>query len=228
MTHGSSHRTALLAGATGLVGRHLLRRLLAEPKYRQVITVSRKALGIEHPKLRTLITDFDAIEAAIAGLGETVDDALCALGTTIKAAGSREAFRRVDFGYVVAFARAARAADARRLMLVSAIGASPRSALFYLRVKGEMEEALAALGYPALHIFRPGLLLGRRAESRPREALGMTLAPFLNPLMVGPAKAYRGIPAETVAAAMIAAAGTARTGRHIHTYADMMAPKGIK
>ena len=228
MTHGSSHRTALLAGATGLVGGHLLRRLLADPRYRQVIAVSRKELGIEHPKLRPLITNFDAIEAAIAGLGETVDDAFCALGTTIKTAGSREAFRRVDFGYVVAFARAARAAGARRLMLVSAIGASARSAIFYLRVKGETEEALAALGYPALHIFRPGLLLGQRAESRPREALGMALAPFLNPLMLGPAKAYRGIPADTVAAAMITAAGTERTGRHIHTYADMMAPEEIE
>jgi uncharacterized protein YbjT (DUF2867 family) len=228
MTYGSSQRTALLAGATGLVGGHLLRRLLADPRYSQVVAVSRRALGIEHPKLRLLITDFDVIEAAIARLGETVDDAFCALGTTIKAAGSRAAFRRVDFGYVVAFARAARAAGAQRLMLVSAIGASARSAIFYLRVKGETEEALAALGYSALHIFRPGLLLGQRAKSRPREALGRALAPFLNPLMLGPAKAYRGIPADTVAAAMIAAAGTARTGRHIHAYADMMTAEGIE
>ena len=226
MTDRSSHRTALLAGASGLVGGHLLQRLLADPRYRQVITVSRKALGIEHPKLRSLITDFDPIEAAIAGLGETVDDAFCALGTTIKTAGSRAAFQRVDFGYVVAFARAARTVGARRFMLVSAIGASARSAIFYLRVKGETEEAVAALGYPALHIFRPGLLLGKRAESRPREALGMALMPLLNPLMLGPAKAYRGIPADTVAAAMIIAAGAERTGRHIHTYADMVAPEG--
>jgi uncharacterized protein YbjT (DUF2867 family) len=226
MTNRSSHRTALLAGATGLVGGHLLQRLLADPRHKRVVTVSRKALGIEHPKLRPLITDFDTIEAAVAGLGETADDAFCALGTTIKTAGSRAAFRRVDFGYVVAFARAARAAGAQRFMLVSAIGANARSGIFYLRVKGEMEEAVAALGYPALHIFRPGPLLGQRAESRPREALGMALAPFLNPLMLGPAKAYRGIPADTVAAAMISAAGTARTGRHTHTYADMVAPEG--
>ena len=226
MTDRSSHRTALLAGASGLVGGHLLQRLLADPRYKRVVTVGRKALGIEHPKLRSLITDFDAIEAAMAGLGETVDDAFCALGTTIKTAGSRAAFQRVDFGYVVAFARAARASGARRFMLVSAIGASARSRIFYLRVKGETEEAVAALGYPALHIFRPGLLLGQRAESRPREALGMALAPFLNPLMLGPAKAYRGIPADMVAAAMIIAAGAERTGRQIHTYADMVAPEG--
>ena len=226
MTHKSSRRTALLAGASGLVGGHLLQRLLADPRYKRVITVSRKVRGIEHPKLRSLITDFDPIEAAIAGLGETVEDAFCALGTTIKTAGSRAAFRRVDFGYVVAFARAARAVGARRFMLVSAIGASARSRIFYLRVKGETEEAVAALGYPALHIFRPGLLLGKRAESRPREALGMALMPFLNPLMLGPAKAYRGIPADTVAAAMIIAAGAARTGRQIHTYADMVASEG--
>ena len=161
MTNASSQRTALLAGATGLVGGHLLRRLLADPRYRQVIAVSRKALGIEHPKLRPVITVFDAIEAAVAGLDETVDDAFCALGTTVKTAGSRAAFRRVDFGYVVAFARAA---GAQRLMLVSAMGASARSGIFYLRVKGETEEAVAVLSYPALHIFRPGLLLGQRAE----------------------------------------------------------------
>ena len=225
MTDRSSHRTALLAGASGLVGGHLLQQLLADPRYKRVVTVGRKALGIEHPKLRSLITDFDAIEAAMAGLGETVDDAFCALGTTIKTAGSRAAFQRVDFGYVVAFARAARASNARRFMLVSAIGASARSRIFYLRVKGETEEAVAALGFPALHIFRPGLLLGQRAESRPREALGMALAPFLNPLMLGPAKAYRGIPADMVAAAMIIAAGAERTGRQIHTYADMVAPE---
>lgn len=225
MTDRSSHRTALLAGASGLVGGHLLQRLLADPRYKRVVTVGRKALGIEHPKLRSLITDFDAIEAAMAGLGETVDDAFCALGTTIKTAGSRAAFRRVDFGYVVAFARAARASNARRFMLVSAIGSSARSRIFYLRVKGETEEAVAALGFPALDIFRPGLLLGQRAESRPREALGMALAPFLNPLMLGPAKAYRGIPADMVAAAMIIAAGAERTGRQIHTYADMVAPE---
>lgn len=225
MTDRSSHRTALLAGASGLVGGHLLQRLLADPRYKRVVTVGRKALGIEHPKLRSLITDFDAIEAAMAGLGETVDDAFCALGTTIKTAGSRAAFQRVDFGYVVAFARAARASNARRFMLVSAIGSSARSRIFYLRVKGETEEAVAALGFPALDIFRPGLLLGQRAESRPREALGMALAPFLNPLMLGPAKAYRGIPADMVAAAMIIAAGAERTGRQIHTYADMVAPE---
>ena len=225
MTDRSSHRTALLAGASGLVGGHLLQRLLADPRYKRVVTVGRKALGIEHPKLRSLITDLDAIEAAMAGLGETVDDAFCALGTTIKTAGSRAAFQRVDFGYVVAFARAARASNARRFMLVSAIGSSARSRIFYLRVKGETEEAVAALGFPALDIFRPGLLLGQRAESRPREALGMALAPFLNPLMLGPAKAYRGIPADMVAAAMIIAAGAERTGRQIHTYADMVAPE---
>jgi uncharacterized protein YbjT (DUF2867 family) len=226
MTHESSRRTALLAGASGLVGGHLLQRLFTDPRYKRVITVSRKALGIEHPKLRPLITDFNAIEAAVADLGETVDDAFCALGTTMRTAGSRAAFRRVDFGYVVAFARAARAAGAQRFILGSAIGASARSRIFYMRVKGETEEAVAALGYPALHIFRPGLLLGQRAESRPLETLGMALMPLLNPLMLGPAKAYRGIPADTVAAAMITAAGTARTRRQIHTYADMVAHEG--
>jgi uncharacterized protein YbjT (DUF2867 family) len=220
---GAPDRTAILAGATGLVGAHLLRLLLADPRYGRVIAVSRRGLGIEHAKLRSLITAFDAVETALADAGETIDDAFCALGTTIRTAGSRAAFRRVDFDYVVAFARAARAAGARQFILASAIGASVRSAFFYLRVKGEAEQAVAGLGYPAFHVFRPCLLLGRRAQPRPREALGQALAPFLNPLLVGPAAAYRGIPAERVAAAMIAAAVPERPGRHIHTYAEMTA-----
>jgi hypothetical protein len=142
------------------------------PRYRQVIAVSGKELGIEHSKLRPLITNFEAMEAAIAGLSETVDDAFCALGTTIKTAGSRDAFRHVDFGYVVAFARAARAAGARRLMLVSAIGASMRSAIFYLRVKGEKRSPHSAIppftsSDPAFcSATGPSHVHGRRSASR--------------------------------------------------------------
>lgn len=216
-------RVALLAGASGLVGRSLLKLLLASPDYGRVVTVTRKKLDTEHPKLTQIVTDFDAVESAVAASGAHVDDAFCALGTTIKAAGSQPQFRKVDFDYVVGFARAAKAAGAQRFLLVSAIGAGASSSIFYSRVKGEAEEAVGAIGFSGLHIFRPGLLFGERAERRPREAMIMALTPFLNPLMIGGAVQYRGIPGETVAKAMVAAALRGNAGRHVLTYREMMA-----
>jgi uncharacterized protein YbjT (DUF2867 family) len=214
-------RTALIAGATGLVGGHLLKRLLASPDYDRVVAVTRKPLGLAHPKLREIVSDFDALENIVASSGEKADDAFCALGTTIRIAGSQEAFRRVDYDYVVGFARAAKKAGAARFLLVSAVGSSASSTIFYSRVKGEAEEAISAMHFPAFHIFRPGVLLGERKEKRPTEAVLMVLTPFLNTLMHGPAAAYRGISADTVAASMIAAAALGVPGRHVHTYRSM-------
>lgn len=216
-------RTALVAGATGLVGGLLLTRLLAAPAYGHVVAVTRKPLGFAHPKLREIVTDFDTLESAIAASGEKVDDTFCALGTTIKRAGSRQAFRRVDHDYVLAFARAAKNAGAARFLLVSAIGSSARSTIFYSRVKGETEQAVSTLGFAATHIFQPGMLLGRRGESRPGEAVAQALTPFVNPLLLGPVAAYRGIDADTVAASMVAAASGALSGKQVHTYRSMMA-----
>ncbi|KAB7741644.1 NAD(P)H-binding protein [Parvibaculum sedimenti] len=216
-------KTALLAGATGLVGGILLKRLLDAPAYDRVIAVTRRSLGFSHPKLTEIVTDFDTLELALAKSAVHADDAFCALGTTIRKAGSQPAFHRVDFDYVVNFARAAKASGATRFLLVSAIGASAGSTIFYSRVKGEAEEAASALGFEATHIFRPGLILGDRAERRPAEAAMMAAMPLLNPLLIGPTKIYRGIPADTIAAAMIAAAATSTTGRIIHTYASMSA-----
>jgi uncharacterized protein YbjT (DUF2867 family) len=216
-------RTALLAGATGLVGGHLLTRLLASPEYARVIAVTRKRLAVEHPKLHQIVTDFDELEAAVASSGVNVDDAFCALGTTIKIAGSQEKFRRVDFDYVAGFARAAKAAGAKRFLLVSAMGASARSTIFYSRVKGEAEDAVSAPGFAALHIFRPGMLLGARAQPRPIEVIVGALTPLLNPLMMGGAAVYKSIRGEMVAEAMVAAALGASEGRNIHTYRSMAA-----
>ena len=210
-------RTALVAGATGLVGGYLIRHLIEDPAYAQVVVMARRPLdGIASPKLQTIIADFDALDEATTGV--TADDAFCALGTTIRKAGSQPAFYKVDHDYIVSFARIAKAAGAKRFMLVSAIGADAASSIFYSRVKGETERDVAALGFETLHIFRPSLLLGDRAERRPLEALGMGLAPFLNPLMLGPLRAYRSISGETLAHAMRGAATTSRTGILIHAY----------
>lgn len=216
-------KTALIAGATGLVGGHLLTLLLADPQYGKVVAVTRRPLGVApSPKLEALVVDFDALDKSLAQKDIPVDDAYCALGTTIKTAGSQEAFRKVDFDAIVAFAKAAKARGAKRLMLVSSIGADPASSVFYSRVKGETEQAVASLGFEALHIFRPGLLIGERTETRPVESIGKLVSPVLDAMMLGPMRVYRSMRAENVARAMRAAASTATSGQQIHTYDQMM------
>ena len=217
-----NNRSAIVAGATGLVGERVLRMLLASPLYDSVVTVTRKQIATEHPKLRQLVGNLDDTEAMVANAQVKASDAYCGLGTTIKIAGSQPAFRKVDFDYVVGLARAAKAAGATRFMLVSAIGASPASKIFYSRIKGETEEALGHMGFEALHIFRPGLLLGQRSEARATESMAMKLSPFISPLLIGPASIYKSIDADDVAAAMIAAAGSDARGQNVYTYNEMI------
>ncbi len=188
-------RSALLVGATGLVGSFLLERLLASPRYARVAVWARRAPARRDPKLSIETIEFDR-------LGERrveAEDVYCCLGTTIRQAGSREAFRRVDFDYPVALARAAARAGAQRLLVVSALGANPRSGVFYNRVKGEMEEAVRAAGVRQTIFFRPSLLAGPRAEFRLGERVGLAVASLLGPLL----GAYRPIRADAVAAAML-------------------------
>ncbi|MDZ4382118.1 MAG: NAD(P)H-binding protein [Parvibaculum sp.] len=219
-------KTTLVAGGTGLVGRHLIRQLIADTSCSKIVALTRRPFDEpSSSKLHVAVVDFDAPDGALQGIA--AEDAYCALGTTIKVAGSQAAFRKVDHDYIVAFARAAKAAGAKRFMLVSAIGADPASSIFYSRVKGETERDVAAIGFEALHIFRPGILLGARAERRPLERIGMELSPFLNALMLGPARAYRAIAAETVAGAMRGAAASNLDGRHIHAYDAMNRLAGV-
>ncbi|MEI6106490.1 MAG: oxidoreductase [Opitutae bacterium] len=202
-------RTALLAGASGLVGEFLLRQLLDSPEYGRVIALVRRPLAHAHPKLVTVTVDFADLEKAGGDL--KCDDAFCCLGTTIKAArstssgraGSRAAFRAVDHTAVLAFAWLARRHGAERMFVVSALGANAHSRVFYNRVKGETEEALEVLDFQTLAIFRPSLLLGRRAQSRPGERIGAVILWVAEPLLVGGLKKYRAIPAEVVARAMV-------------------------
>lgn len=186
----------LLAGATGLVGGLTLDRLLARDLI--VTTIGRRPTGRRHGGLHEVVADLTRAAPSLAG---PFDAAVCALGTTMRKAGSRAAFRAVDFDAVVNFARCARDAGATCFVLISAVGANPDSSNFYLRVKGEAETAISHLGFTRVDILRPGLLLGKRAERRPAEALGIRLAPMLNLLMRGPLSRYAGIPATTVASA---------------------------
>lgn len=215
----SSARSALIAGATGLVGGFLLRRLVEDPRYCAVHALVRRSLNFEHPKLREHRVDFDHLENHPEAFA--VDDVFCALGTTIKKAGSEEAFRRVDLLYVESMARLARQAGAERFMLISSIGADASASNFYLSVKGAAEDAVAACGYPELHIMRPSLLLGNRGESRPGERLAIFASKLAAPLLVGPVRPYRPVRAKTVAGALLGAAHTHRAGLHVYTYADL-------
>ncbi len=209
-------RTALIAGATGLVGSSLLERLLADPLYRAVRALVRRPLDIGHEKLESAVVDFDALDIEAERLA--ADDVFCCLGTTIKKAGSQEAFRRVDHDYVEALARLAHGQGAERFLLVSSIGADAGSGNFYLSVKGAAEDAVAGLPYGELHVFRPGLLAGQRQESRPGERLAQAVLPWLKPVLAGPMRVYRAVPATTVAAAMLGAAKSGRRGRLVYMY----------
>ncbi|MFI5617783.1 NAD(P)H-binding protein [Streptomyces sp. NPDC051567] len=213
-------RTALLAGATGLVGTHLLTRLLADPRYTRVTVLARRSPALTHDKLDVRLVDFSALDQeSLPG----TDDVYCTLGTTIKNAGSREAFRTVDQHYTVAVARRARQAGASRIALCSSIGAGPDARQFYLRVKGDTEREVTALGYPSTQIFRPSLLLGNRAEHRPGERAMTALAPLLIPVLAGPLRPYRPVTADRLATAMITSLATATPGTHVHTYDSITA-----
>ncbi|MEB0005745.1 oxidoreductase [Pseudomonas sp. MH9.2] len=181
----------LLAGATGLTGEHLLDRLLSEPTVSRVLAPTRKPLN-KHPRLENPVGELNALLPTLSG---RVDIAFCCLGTTIKQAGSQEAFRAVDLDMVVAFGKRARELGARHLVVISAVNADRRSSVFYNRIKGEMEYALKAQDWPQLTIVRPSLLLGERTEQRLAEQLAGPLAKLI------PGK-YRGIEACCLARAL--------------------------
>lgn len=205
--------SALVLGATGLVGRHCLTRLLEDPAYHRVAALTRRPLPVAHPKLETAEVDFDHL--AECGEVFAVDHVFCCLGTTLRKAGSREAFRRVDLEYVGEAARLAADQGASTFVLVSALGADPKSRVFYNRVKGQAEEAVREAGLHRVIVLRPSLLLGDRSESRPGERLAQILTRPLGPFMVGPLARYRPIRAQRVAAALVDAAHALPDGVHV-------------
>jgi uncharacterized protein YbjT (DUF2867 family) len=214
-------RTALVAGATGLIGQALLTQLLASDRYSRVEVVARRPLAAaqsRHPRLTVRIGD----TATLAGDAPGANDVYIALGTTIKVAGSEAAFRAVDLELVVAVARAAHAAGASRLALVSALGADVDSRVFYNRIKGEAEDAVRVLGYATVVIARPSLLVGdRTALGQPTRRGEVWATRLLGPLLPLVPAGVRPIEANRVAAAMIAAVGDGRPGVHVLSSAAM-------
>ncbi|WP_224999351.1 oxidoreductase [Cesiribacter sp. SM1] len=208
-------RTALIAGATGLVGWQLLNLLLSDPYYDRVYVLTRRKLTLEHPKLEQLVIDFDTL--ADRNLIPEVQDVYCCLGTTMKKAGSKEAFRKVDFTYPYELAKLAANNGAHQFLLVTAMGANKSSLFFYNRVKGDVEEAICKISqYRTIHVFRPSLLLGRRQDDRKGEAFAQKITRIIRPLMVGPFRKYRPIQGHVVAEGMLAAAKSDQRGIMIH------------
>ncbi|WP_100374274.1 oxidoreductase [Bacillus sp. FJAT-45037] len=192
-------RKALVIGATGLVGKQLVKQLLEAKEYSEVHVFVRRPIDQQHEKQTVHIVNFDQISKSEF---PHVDDIFICIGTTIKQAKSKKAFRKVDFDYPVSIATYAKEKGASRLLVISAIGANAESNVFYSRIKGEMEEAIKKIGYPHVDIFRPSLLLGDRPEFRLGEKMGEYGMILFRPFLLGPLSKYRAIKDKTVARAM--------------------------
>lgn len=214
-------KTALLLGATGLIGNDLLELLLNDDGYGKVIALSRKPLPINHPKLENRIVDFSDRQNYQQAITEG-DIVFCCIGTTMKnVKGDKDLYRQIDFDIPVQGARFALEKGYTQYALVSAIGARANSSNFYLSLKGETEDGVAALQFPSLYIFRPSLLLGKRKESRAGEKIGQAVMPVLSFLLAGSLAKYKPVQASDVAAAMIAASKTGKRGVNIYTYNEI-------
>lgn len=197
--------TVLLAGATGLVGKQTLDRLLRGGNF-GVCVLARRDINVRHAQLQAVVGEFGdaATLARIERELPALDAFACAIGTTLKKAGSAAAFTAVDRDLVLALAKLARRRGARHAVVVSSVGASAGSSNLYLRVKGEMEAGIEALGFERCDFLQPGLLLGERGERRPGEHFAQRLAPLYNPLLRGPLRRYRAVESTAVAAALVA------------------------
>lgn len=204
-------KTAIVAGTTGLIGTQLLDLLLRDNYYDRVIAISRKPLGISNPRLENLVTDFDRLADFANQLKG--DDVFCCLGTTIKVAGSKEAFRKVDEIYPIALADITRSEGATKFLIVTAMGSDKNSSVFYNRVKGDVEEELKKKDFESLHIFQPSMLMGPRTEKRTGEEVAKSVMKFIGFLIP---KKYKGIDSVKVARAMQATAKLDKRG--IYTY----------
>ncbi|RHW31411.1 oxidoreductase [Neobacillus notoginsengisoli] len=207
-------RTALVLGATGLVGGELVNRLERKENYSQITLIGRRPFSIGSKKVRNVVVNMHSLKDVAEEF--KVDDIFCCLGTTIKKAGSKEAFRQVDFQLPVAAAQLGSFEGAKNFLVISSMGANTNSAFFYNRVKGEMEEEVKKMTFDAIHIFRPSLLLGSRKEFRLGEKLAeWAVKPFSKILPDSLKKSFP-IPAETVANAMAIAAQMEAQGINIY------------
>ncbi len=191
-------KTAVIAGASGLIGKELVQKLISSDQYELIYSISRKTSGVIHQKIREIVIDFD--HPGELKFDAPIDDVFCTLGTTIKKAGSRENFKKVDYKYIIWLANVTELAGASQFLVVSSMGADPKSSIFYNQVKGETEEGLKKVGFDHLVILRPSLLLGKREEFRFAEKLSSYFMKAFNFMIPDNFKAIQG---EKVAAYML-------------------------
>jgi uncharacterized protein YbjT (DUF2867 family) len=204
-------KTALLAGSTGLIGGQLLELLLGDNRYARVTAISRKPLDASHPKLRNIVAGVTSLEQHKEQLA--ADDVFCCLGTTMRQAKTKDAFRQVDFEYPVLLAKLSRERGAKQYLLVSALGANKSSFIFYNRVKGLTEQAIASIGFECYHVFRPSLLVGPRTQHRAGEDAAKWFYGAFGFLIP---KKYEAIESTKVARAMLFFASQEKAGNFIY------------
>lgn len=213
---------AVVAGATGLIGTHLVESVLEKGDKNSVVVVGRRSYNPDNPRIENIKSDF----SDLLSLSLPKDSVwFCCLGTTIKKAGSKQRFKEVDRDMVVSFAEAAYKNNAKSFHMVSALGASTESSIFYSRVKGEAEERVLSLGLASTYIYRPSFILGDRSEFRLGEEIGKVLIKVLEPLMQGRLRKYRGIHARDIAIGMMQSASNAEKGVHVMDSHEILVTK---
>lgn len=195
-------RKVLIAGASGLVGAEVLKALQTIPSIEKIVVLVRKTLENTNPLVQQVQVDFDNL-ASSSDCFKDIDTVFCCLGTTIKIAKTKDAFRKVDYEYPMAIALLSVQQNVKNFLCITAMGADPSSSVFYSRVKGEVERDISKCQIPSISFFRPSLLIGERKESRPAEKAGILFAKALSFLFIGPLKNYKGITVQKVAKAMI-------------------------
>lgn len=214
-------QTAVIIGATGMVGGLLLQQLLQNDQFSSVRILVRKPVPLSHPKLEVKLVNFDDADSFNDGLGKG-DIVFCCVGTTQKKVkNDKTAYRKVDYDIPVTAAQMAAKNGFRKFLLVSAVGANPNSANFYLQLKGSVEEDISVLPFDSIHIFRPSLLIGNRQEKRTAEKIAQAVMPAISWLLAGPLRKYKPISGEKVAISMMKAALSPDNGLHIYHYDDM-------
>ena len=213
-------QTTVVIGSTGMIGEALVKKLIADPAYGTIRLLVRRSVIYPDPKVEVVIVNFND-QADIAqklGTGESI---FCCIGTTqSKVKGDKSAYRKIDFDIPVDVARQGLQNNFKKFLLVSAVGANPKSGNFYVKLKGEVEEALKQLKIPSLHIFRPSLLMGKRKEYRFTEKLVQAIMPVFSVFFVGKFSKYKEVKAEDVANAMAEAGKSEKTGVFVYEYKD--------
>ncbi|WAC15328.1 NAD(P)H-binding protein [Dyadobacter pollutisoli] len=221
MSTETQAKKAILFGASGFVGSYLLEGLLNDPDYSQVTVVVRKSLNVTHPKLKTLIGDYQSLPNLKNEI--IADEVFIALGTTKKNTPDVQKYYQVDHDYPVLAAAIAKEKGAKSVFVVSSVGADASSGVFYIRTKGETERDIIALELEHTHIFRPSMIMGNRQESRSLEKIFIAIFSVINPIFVGPMQKYRGIEGKDIAKAMIAAAKKPADNVKIYEWKELVA-----